>query len=1244
MGTRVQQRNNSVVLRRMASDRSPGRINSKTNFSSISGSPGLLGIDTEAEKRRAYLQYEVPTTTSKHSRPAHPPPPPPPFPPPPPPPPLAEKHRSRHLEANIMVNGLPPSGDTPSPIFNLPLSLSPPAMPAPEHTTSDDLLLERGLSNLTTQTIHTMQTGSHSASIRELKEVSEEIRHRPRANSRALSCINLNGHHRERRGSLVLLRPQHASGRDVQRSSSGLVTSRHLEQPQTPGGRDRVKGSPALSVLDLLDMPASMQQSLRLGADGFTLDHQNSPQTPGGSSPHVQFPPSPLKKKTPSISFSTDPLLHDTSCPPSPKVNSPSPAKQSKRASFFGKLSGPVGPKSDTRRESFRNMKKSGIYSSVALRARLSMIPDDDASREVAALVPVDSRLSLAQTLVTRNEGFQSDLAGSIPRTNEQVDADTLVALFEKFDRFWMSIIFLYSLYQLIMIPSRLGLDAPPSWAEIAVDLVLDVLFWLEVALRFLRPYEAGGLLVTNKWQIAQTYLKGDFWWDLLIILPLDVIGLGLYFRNGLHESPWRKESMILSPAWRMNKLLLARYSDKQFSACFKMVYASHPLVMRAIRTIWAFTLMTHYVCCGWLAVHFHEGEEVGVRFSALPEVYSGDIVLQYFLMYDYSTKAMVGMGRPGKTMPQTDLEAIYSVINAFFGVAIYATVLATIANLVADDVSEAEKWRNKMDELSDALGYVSRNRDEVLPHNFTSEVRAYYHHFFWRSRVLLGSIDDLMEDLPARLSYSVETLVGGETLSRVPMFKQASSNPAFLHYMLKRLEPVTFCKDEVIMTRGGEGHCMYFIMAGSMGIINDKTGEVIAVCESGSFLGEIAVLHNCRRTATVAALTYSSAFRLRKEAFKEAEELFPKAIATIREHARDKLQKIKLEEIVMKVPLFAACKDDPVFIQEVVGALEPKVLPPNYEVVRKGEIGSEMFFVAKGELSVRVDGMTVHTLNEGSYFGEIVMLFDTRRTASIFAETHVDLFTLSKTQFKHLMDRFPEQANQIELTGRERFRNFLVEDLLKKVNLFSGLKNEVTFLDSLAAVLKPMAIEDDDCLVTIGEALSAMFFVSTGEIAVISENDQVSHFLREGDHFGGMALIQDYASHCTLLARTQCEIYLLTRSDFQKLSDTYYAETKILKDFAVSQLKAMVFERMYTVTDTGILRAYYSRLLSYARMARFAAIQAQHRHSQTRESIKGLLKNRESGRRPSSVESSGAMVSPSLLSPGIGSAEDDHF
>eukprot|EP00662_Eupelagonemidae_sp_cell21_P008222 gene8222-36179_t len=73
----------------------------------------------------------------------------------------------------------------------------------------------------------------------------------------------------------------------------------------------------------------------------------------------------------------------------------------------------------------------------------------------------------------------------------------------------------------------------------------------------------------------------------------------------------------------------------------------------------------------------------------------------------------------------------------------------------------------------------------------------------------------------------------------------------------------------------------MYFITHGTFRVLNED-GETIVVLKTGDFFGEIALLHNIRRTATIAAVDFCSVLVIDKDDFDEVTEHFPSSLESI--------------------------------------------------------------------------------------------------------------------------------------------------------------------------------------------------------------------------------------------------------------------------------------------------------------------------------------------------------------------------
>ena len=80
------------------------------------------------------------------------------------------------------------------------------------------------------------------------------------------------------------------------------------------------------------------------------------------------------------------------------------------------------------------------------------------------------------------------------------------------------------------------------------------------------------------------------------------------------------------------------------------------------------------------------------------------------------------------------------------------------------------------------------------------------------------------------------------------------------------------------------------------------------------------------------------------------------------------------------------------------------------------------MYFIQRGVVEVIADGGIVVThLSEGAHFGEICLLTDDRRVATIKSTTICDLFSLSKRHFEDLLEEFPEMRPFFETIAKKR-------------------------------------------------------------------------------------------------------------------------------------------------------------------------------------------------------------------------------
>lgn len=126
----------------------------------------------------------------------------------------------------------------------------------------------------------------------------------------------------------------------------------------------------------------------------------------------------------------------------------------------------------------------------------------------------------------------------------------------------------------------------------------------------------------------------------------------------------------------------------------------------------------------------------------------------------------------------------------------------------------------------------------------------------------------------------------------------------------------------------------------------------------------------------------------------------------------------LKTWESVSNVPFFAAL--GPAAIADVTHMLRTMDLPARTMIIRKGQQGDCMYFIASGGVEVDLPGKKVQ-LGEGAFFGEMALLGNNVRGANVTTTQVSRLLVLDLVDFRVLMARHPDLAETIDAEARRR-------------------------------------------------------------------------------------------------------------------------------------------------------------------------------------------------------------------------------
>ena len=128
------------------------------------------------------------------------------------------------------------------------------------------------------------------------------------------------------------------------------------------------------------------------------------------------------------------------------------------------------------------------------------------------------------------------------------------------------------------------------------------------------------------------------------------------------------------------------------------------------------------------------------------------------------------------------------------------------------------------------------------------------------------------------------------------------------------------------------------------------------------------------------------------------------------------------LDEHLANVPLFVGLSKKQLrLVSQLATALEA---PAGTVLIEQGTVGHEFIVVVHGEIEVSQGGRVVGEHGPGGYVGEIALLEQRPRNATVIAKTPVKLEVIKQREFAGLLEEMPELARQVRAVAADRLAN----------------------------------------------------------------------------------------------------------------------------------------------------------------------------------------------------------------------------
>ena len=131
------------------------------------------------------------------------------------------------------------------------------------------------------------------------------------------------------------------------------------------------------------------------------------------------------------------------------------------------------------------------------------------------------------------------------------------------------------------------------------------------------------------------------------------------------------------------------------------------------------------------------------------------------------------------------------------------------------------------------------------------------------------------------------------------------------------------------------------------------------------------------------------------------------------------RLHKDAKSELLKSVPLFAGCSKTE--LQKIASLADELDLGEGATLIREGERGREFIVIADGTVRVTRNGKEVSVLGAGDFIGEIALVADVPRTATVTATSPVRLLVVTDRAFRGLLEQMPSIAKKVLQSLGER-------------------------------------------------------------------------------------------------------------------------------------------------------------------------------------------------------------------------------
>ncbi|CAD8147087.1 unnamed protein product [Paramecium octaurelia] len=370
----------------------------------------------------------------------------------------------------------------------------------------------------------------------------------------------------------------------------------------------------------------------------------------------------------------------------------------------------------------------------------------------------------------------------------------------------WDIVLLLFIVVNIFYIPIYISFDVRSQGVfEWIFDLLPSWVFVAEILLNFNTAYYDKGLMHEDRKQIMKHYVKGNFFWDLIVIIPFLISNMDIPFvRYTLLLRLTRLTPLMTS----IEEVLNLEDNMQVFLDLLKLIF---------------FLLLTGHFCgCAWHWVAVIEYENYGEELTWLtkydPHAMDYYWFDRYIISLYWSVITTVTVGY-GDIVPVTTVERVFVIVVTLLICGVFGYCLSNIGNIFKQISDKKAIYKQRIREINQHI------RKRGLSYNLQLKVKKYFEYFFKVKQEEDQHAEQFIEQLTKHLREEVLVDIYSKTLTQSRFLRENFSDET-IHRLCQIVKETKLYPEQLLFQRNDSPKALWFVLSGAVEYVADHQNE----------------------------------------------------------------------------------------------------------------------------------------------------------------------------------------------------------------------------------------------------------------------------------------------------------------------------------------------------------------------------------------------------------------------------------